>query len=367
MRGKRNPEFELLRITAMLMVMVLHALGHGGVLAQYSFGTVGYFFFWAIETLCYVGVNCFVLITGFFMINAKLKLSRIVKLIVQVEFYSILCTAVRYFVFRQPVEIEDMICTVFPLSRGAYWFVSSYIILLMLIPLVNRLIHSMTKKEAALTNIVFIILFCFVPDFFFWSGTRLNSGYIAWFIVLYFVAAYIRLYVWEDLTHKKIYAVLYIVFSLGAYAGRILIEVVTDIFSGIEISENMFYTYNSIFFFAASVCLFLALGQTRIGHDKCSNMICAIGSVSFGAYLWSDHTLIREPLWNTVNILGRGGSNVVKVSLCTVLAVIAVFSIGCIIEYIRLKIMHALNLKKFLQKCDLWVDAVRRKFSEVFD
>lgn len=267
-------------------------------------------YFWAIETLCYVGVNCFVLITGFFMINAKLKLSRIVKLIVQVEFYSILCTAVRYFVFRQPVEIEDMICTVFPLSRGVYWFVSSYIILLMLIPLVNRLIHSMTKKEAALTNIVF---------------------------------------------------------SLGAYAGRILIEVVTDIFSGIEISENMFYTYNSIFFFAASVCLFLALGQTRIGHDKCSNMICAIGSVSFGAYLWSDHTLIREPLWNTVNILGRGGSNVVKVLMCTVFAVFAVFSIGCIIEYIRLKIMHALNLRKFLQKCDLWVDAVRRKFSEVFD
>lgn len=99
-KSSRVANVELLRIIAMLMVITLHALGHGGILATYDFGTVGYFFFWLIEVTCYGAINVFVLITGYFMVNVQMKLSRIVKFIVQVEFFSLLSFFLVRFVFH---------------------------------------------------------------------------------------------------------------------------------------------------------------------------------------------------------------------------------------------------------------------------
>lgn len=78
----RDKNIELLRVISMFQIGILHALGHGGVLAACEFGTIEYYVLYFIEALCMVSVNVFVLISGYFLVQGKIKISRITKLIV---------------------------------------------------------------------------------------------------------------------------------------------------------------------------------------------------------------------------------------------------------------------------------------------
>ena len=89
MEKKRNLNIEVLRVVSMFMVIVLHALGHGGVLDYYQLGDSGYFIFWLIEAFCMVAVNCFVLITGYFGWKSNFKLSRVVKFYTEIFLFYV--------------------------------------------------------------------------------------------------------------------------------------------------------------------------------------------------------------------------------------------------------------------------------------
>ena len=90
MKGKgRQANFELLRIVAMYMVVVLHYLVKGG--AEISLvedtGIVN-LLVWLLKGLCIVTVNLYVLLSGYFLLEAKWKFSKLVELWFQVMFYS---------------------------------------------------------------------------------------------------------------------------------------------------------------------------------------------------------------------------------------------------------------------------------------
>ena len=217
----RQSNIELLRILAMLMVTMLHALGHGGILECCVFGTVEYTIFWFTDALCFVSVDVFVLITGYFMVTAVPKYSRIVNLMVQVEAYSLLCLAVGVWGFHEQITIKQLFGSVFPLISRMYWFVSIYAILILVMPLLNKWIATMSKRELLAALALLIVLYSVVPTFFYWNRTVLTNGMDgAWFIVLYLTGAYIRLYGQEpqcDHRAKGKWLLGYLLLSGGGY------------------------------------------------------------------------------------------------------------------------------------------------------
>ena len=142
----RQSNIELLRIIAMVMVTVLHALNHGGILEEYTFGTVVHWLFWLIYSLCFVGINIFVFITGYFMSTSQPNFSRLLKLSIQVETYSLICFFVSATLFHQKIGLAEILLCVLSLTSKSYWFASAYAILIALVPLLNQLIKSMSKK-----------------------------------------------------------------------------------------------------------------------------------------------------------------------------------------------------------------------------
>lgn len=366
---ERQTNIEILRVIAMLMVMTLHTLGAecGGILKQYSFGTVGYAVFWLIESFCFVAVNCYVLITGYFMVSSDFKLSRIIKLMVQVGFYSALGIVIVHFVFQQTVTIKDLVYAVFPLTSYKYWFASCYVILLLLAPFLNWTIRHMTRKELLLTNVVLIVLFCIIPTVFFWSRSWLGKGFnVAWFIVLYFVAGYIRLYGDRLYNGKKVF-VWYVIFCAGTYVSRIFIAMMTTGILGKETKAGWLYCYNSISLFPAAVCLFMTFCQLSVKPNKALNVVAKMGALSFGAYLWTEHDLIRKPLWEAVNVSGRYQNNVGKTLVYMIFVAIVLFVIGILIEWMRLKLMTLLRLQRFLKGCDRRFEIAKDNFEQHLD
>lgn len=269
--GVRQANFELLRIVATLMVLILHALNHGGVLEQYAFNTMPYTLFWFLDGLCYIAVDVFVLITGYFMVNASFKLSRIIKLFLQVEAFSIFCLGISMLVFKTDMSLNVLRSFFFPLTSSSYWFASHYMVLLALMPLLNRFIRALDLQAYRTSLILLIIVFSVIPSIAYWSRDDLFSGFsFVWFIVLYLTSGYIRLY-WSEPSKYKMTSIRWFGLYLGFVAvlgvSRSVIGTIGMYFYGEPKRAGIFRSYNSVVIFAAALCFFMAFKEMKI---KCS-------------------------------------------------------------------------------------------------
>ena len=93
MLKKRNPSFEILRVLAMFFIVVWHFFIHGigqkpvGVADSFS----GVFNVCSIEflgSLAKVSTNCYILITGYFMVKSAMKWLKLAKVWLPIFFYS---------------------------------------------------------------------------------------------------------------------------------------------------------------------------------------------------------------------------------------------------------------------------------------
>ena len=275
----------------------------------------------------------------------KLKISKILKLIIQVEFYSILGSIISLLFFEQDISfgLKELIYTLFPLTGETYWFATHYVLLLILVPFLNRLIHSMSQKELSLSLFMLIIVFSIIPTFFFWSRNVVGNGHnFTWFIILYFVAAYIRL---NGLPFKrKTYILLYILLSFGLAISRVIIEVFTTAIFGMEKKANLFYAYNSLPVFISSVCFFCLFEKSKIKNNFFSKNCVFWGGLSFGVFLSHHHFIVREYIWRYINIPQRLENGILFAVIYMLIVVLGIFIVGCIVEKIRLSIMKKINV-----------------------
>ena len=125
---KRNASFELLRIVAMIMILALHYNSHADVLLQLGVPATGVQIYASIiEAICITGLNTYVLLSGFFLSKGKIKPSKILQLICQVYFYTLLVSAAMMLVGTYSIKASDsvykLVQYLFPISSEHYWFV----------------------------------------------------------------------------------------------------------------------------------------------------------------------------------------------------------------------------------------------------
>ena len=93
---QRNSNLELYRIIVMLLIVAHHYVVNSGVLeiaSEYptSLRSLYYYLFGAWGK---VGINCFVLITGYFMCERHITFRKFIKLLFEVVFYMVFINAV---------------------------------------------------------------------------------------------------------------------------------------------------------------------------------------------------------------------------------------------------------------------------------
>lgn len=184
----RESNFELLRIVAMLMVVLLHMniMVFGGVNHDevvYSPLTAGFRMF--AEQLCCVCVNVFILISGWFGIRPSLKGA--MSIVYQVLFFTLLL-----FAFGRLMELDAPVSKVIHVFDygTAYWFISQYLLLYILAPTMNVFVEKADKKSivAFLSGLfAFIFVFDWMVHY-----AHLNGGMsVVQFIGLYVLARYL--------------------------------------------------------------------------------------------------------------------------------------------------------------------------------
>ena len=342
---KRNPNIEYLRIISMFMILMLHSNGHGGVLDNYEYGTFGYVLFWLVESFCMVSVNTFILITGYYGTSSKFKASKLLKFFIEVAAFSVLCTAIVRVIFSRNVGLKDWLYAIMPLTSNRYWFASNYALLLLIQPILNAVIQRADK--IFLKRVIYLMIFLFsgLPTFLIWNreiaGTGMN---IIWFIILYLVGAYIHLY---GLNYgENRWFLLYILLIGMLFISDIVVPWISKTLLGYVAGVGIFNYYNTLFVLCASVCFFmLFVSKKKLKYNRLMMSMASIGTFVFGAYLISDHRIIRSILWEMINLSGFSKEPLV-VLLYMILVNIGILILGIILDVIIKRLINQKSLKR---------------------
>ena len=130
----RQANFELLRIIAMFMVVILHWNTNSGLLLDVGSPVTGAGV-WSLvtESVCIVAVNVYVLISGYFLSSCTFSFRRVAQVLVQTLFYTVLIPPVLALVgvlsWSEVLNPYHIWNSIFPVQSGHYWFVSAYVVL----------------------------------------------------------------------------------------------------------------------------------------------------------------------------------------------------------------------------------------------
>jgi len=189
----RDSNMELLRITAMLLIMVVHAnfraLPKPDALAIAANPSSAFLQFMA-EGFSIVGVDVFVMLSGWYGIRPRLV--RFSELLFQLLFFGLLCLGIEYAVSGQMPSRAFF--TVLLLDPGAYWFVKVYMALYLLSPVLNIFADTASRRQFK-TVLLSVFAFQFIFGWLFEATTWIGAGYsLSWFICLYLLARYMRVH-----------------------------------------------------------------------------------------------------------------------------------------------------------------------------
>ena len=259
----RNSNMEILRIICMILIVAYHFVGNTQGFIEYpQYSTFNLVAYHTIGLWGQAAVLCFVMITGYYTVTGAVRVSKILRLAIETWFYSILITALMVYTGILEYDFEVGLRTFFPLLMRDYWFITDYIILLLLAPLLNRLVRSTTKKELGYLMGVLLVAAYFL------SGMR-EFDYVstpAVLVVFYLLAAYIRLYP-NRLTESRRIAP--VVLLACVVFGYLLMDLMNGIYQGTaKPLKTLEEDPELLKFFAASVIILAVLALAPIRRKK---------------------------------------------------------------------------------------------------
>ena len=142
---QRNSSFELLRIISMFLIVAHHYSVHSGFnfLEPLS---VNLYYAQCLASGGKFGVNIFVLISGYFLCKSTFKWQKLIKLELQVLFYSIIIGVV-FYIYSEEKSLSNLVFSFLPLYSSEYWFYKAYFVLFLLSPFLNVFINSIEKTQ----------------------------------------------------------------------------------------------------------------------------------------------------------------------------------------------------------------------------
>ena len=296
MTTKRLANFEALRTIAMLLIVLWHFFRYNPE-----------FFFsenltWpnllmedALLLLGGMGVNLFVLISGYFLVDKQFNYRRIINIWLQVFFYSVLFSAIGWIYRKEFLTIHSALDAFLPLLSKRYWFVGPYLGIVLLAPFLSYTVKALSQKQYQWLLLVLVLLCCtFTLNFPYGNNLGAGSGYsLIWFIVLFFFGGYLNRF--DPFPSKKKLSWIFLLVALGVYLFYIG-KALWHYTKGLGHHPPEFSAYNS-FVFPLSVLFFLIFKKTSPEGGWLLKGLAALAPYTFGVYLIHEHPLVRQVVW----------------------------------------------------------------------
>ena len=300
----RNTNIEWLRIIAMFMILFSHFSFHGFI-SPGNINSIDNVFnrFWLELTVTGNIGNClFMLISGYFLVTSKaVRIRKLVSIVVQVLTYSLTCYVLYgILVGDGSINPKDLFRALTPLIHETNWYFSTYVLIYLFHPYLNRLIENLSREEHRSAILLGIAAWSIVPTLF---PSFSNSNFFLLFALMYFIGAYLHLY-----PEGK-----WIMRYKSALVAGVLIWVLvasSAIWVGAKMSEMMkvrLFSLVSPLVIVISVSLFLTFLHLE---SKTSGVINRVAACMGGVYLLHDNPYVRSVLYSDIFHLSQWGNSI---------------------------------------------------------
>ena len=303
-KQRRDASLDLFRIISMLLIISLHSIDHSGVLeAAPGAGTAAYLYVRFMYMLCQICVNCYVMLSGYFLLHSRFRVQKLAGLWMETAFYSFIIKLVFMLTGSIPLSAASLFSCFFPVFTGRYWFITIYVGLYLLSPFLNIAINAMDKRQHALLNITLALLFSA------WSSIHpaaagMNSGGgwgLAWFTVLYFSAAWFRLY-YTPSNKTLRFLMVWIGVSLATAAIYCFLGEHSAVVKAIA---GNWFRYDALPVYISTLAVFVCFLNIRVPEGRLSKTITFIAPSTLGVYLIHAHANMSPFIWRMLDLPGR--------------------------------------------------------------
>jgi hypothetical protein len=329
-RTIRDSNLELYRIILMLAIVAHHYVVNSGLIGVMRHDPIApkslYLFLFGMWGK--TGINCFILITGYFMCKSEITLRKFLKLLFEVEFYNIVIMLAFLFSGYYHPSWKEMLMMLFPVRSVSDGFTSCFIVFYLFIPFLSVLVRNLSQYQHKLLIILALSVYTLLANVL---DSKVQCNYVTWFCVLFFIASYLRFYGLPILNYKHV----------GLVALLLIFTSMTSVLLVYVIKGNYFYFFvgnpNFILPTLTSLFLFLYFKDLNVPQSKIIN---TIASSTFGVLLiHANSDTMRQWLWgDIVNVLEISkSSNYLLLSFASV----CIIYVSCvIIDQIRIHVIE---------------------------
>ena len=292
----RKSNLELYRIIVMLLIVAHHSVWHSGImttLSQDPFCTKSIFYY-VLGMWGKTGIDCFVLITGYFMCKSHITLRKYLKLLFEVAFYNLAIYGIFVGLGKQPFSMSELFFCFFPFQEIGGLFVPCFLLFYLFIPYLTIVVNHIDKKMHARLIALCLCIYTLtitLPHF------QVIMNHITWYSVLFFIASYIRNYgLFPSISTKRWGGItlLSILFSIAS----VMCVIYFDMRLGKQTPPYKYVSPSGVCAVLTSVSSFMFFKSLNLRNRRWINLIA---SGTFGVLLIHDNnTAMRQWLWHSL-------------------------------------------------------------------
>ena len=323
MSGKptRSSNLELLRILCMLLIIGDHLTGQSGI-ADYT-TLPSSFAFCLIGCGSRIACSVFVLIGGWFLCEQPYKTRRPLSLWLSLWLYTVPVTLLCKLAGLD-VSWGALRWAAFPASTRQLWFISDYLLLLLCVPLLNRLLRGLSRPAHRGLLAVLAVPLIVYPTLFGENGAVSDTAWM--FLYEYLLIAYLRRWPDNRLAHLLQHRAAALGLGLGLPLLNTILRAVLET-RGLTDGKAFQYMayYRTALGALPNLLAALALFYLFKGLDlSCVRWVNTLAGTTLGVYILHQVPAFRGFLWNGLLQAEAHHGSVGY----TLLAILAVF-LGC--------------------------------------
>lgn len=291
-------------------------------------------------------INVFILITGYFMCRQQFKWRKVVFLALEIVLYRWLIYGIFLSSGYESFNLKEFIKTVLVLPYDFGWgFSSSFVGLYVLVPFINKLLSTLEKKELEKLICVLLVLFTGFSTFLF----NTSFEYIGWYVTVYLIGSYLRLYEMNWMSSRRITGLLCACSLAFSWLSVICIRFLAE-----KMNRNLPYYYfvadsNKVLAIETAISLFLLFKNINIGSNRLINKFAAS---TFGVLMiHASSDTMRRWLWQDVckNSFAFPKNNFIfHAVFCTLAVYIVCVSIDMVRKFFTDRILSIFSKKIFI-------------------
>lgn len=349
---KRDSNIELFRIITMLLIVAHHYVVNSGLTTvienePLTFKSIFLLIFGAWGK---IGINCFVLITGYFMCKSNITVKKFLKLALEVVFYNLVIYLIFVFTGITDFSLGVFIQTFLPVKSISDNFAGCFIAFYLSIPFINVLIRNINKKQhlLLLSLLLFIYVVLQISPF-----SKVVFNYFSWFIVLYLVSSFIHMYPC-DLFNSRFFWMIAVIICVLLSSASVILCAYKNLSPYALVTDT-----NTPLALLTGLSAFMFFKNIKLKYHVAVNWIA---SSTFGVLLiHANSDVMRQWLWeDTLHNAAAYQSNMIFVH--AIVSVVVVFFVCILLDKLRIYLFE----KPFFKLWDKFANKYSEKFKNKF-